>query len=105
MIVGLDENGAGVVYGYDPVGHSTKTKYLATGSSTALIQPFLDNQVGKQNQANPNKEEISLDTALGIVKDCFISASERDIYCGDSAHIVTITKDGFKEEIFPLRKD
>lgn len=105
MVVGLDENGAGVVYGYDPVGHFTITKYLAAGSSTALIQPFLDNQVGKKNQENPSKDEISIDTAMRMVKDCFISASERDIYCGDSAHIVTITKDGFKEELFPLRKD
>jgi 20S proteasome subunit beta 6 len=47
----------------------------------------------------------SLETALKIVKDAFISAGERDIYTGDWVDIAIITKDGIKTERFTLKKD
>lgn len=45
VIAGLDEDGNGVVYSYDPVGHCEKGSYHAGGSSGALLQPLLDSQV------------------------------------------------------------
>jgi 20S proteasome subunit beta 6 len=48
ILAGLDENGKGVIYSYDPVGHVEKHTYRAGGSSVALLQPLLDNQVRKQ---------------------------------------------------------
>lgn len=45
VIAGLDEEGNGVVYSYDPVGHCDKNMYHAGGSSGALLQPLLDSQV------------------------------------------------------------
>lgn len=45
VLAGLDENGQGVVYSYDPVGHCEKNTFEAAGSSGALLQPFLDSQV------------------------------------------------------------
>jgi len=48
IVAGLDESGAGVVYSYDPVGHCERNMYRAGGSSSALIQPLLDNQIGQK---------------------------------------------------------
>lgn len=45
ILGGLDEDGKGCVYSYDPIGHCEVTKYRAGGSAGALLQPLLDNQV------------------------------------------------------------
>ena len=48
---------------------------------------------------------LSLDKAVNLVKDVFISAAERDIYTGDAIVLRIITKDGIKTDEFPLRRD
>lgn len=105
ILVGLDNEGKGCIYSYDPIGHCEKTTYRAGGSAGALLQPLLDNQIGFKNMRNVAESPISLERALGIIKDVFISAAERDIYTGDGIIINIITKDGIKEETFELRKD
>ncbi|CAG9764666.1 unnamed protein product [Ceutorhynchus assimilis] len=105
VLVGLDNDGKGVVYSYDPIGHCEKRTHRAGGSAGALLQPLLDNQIGKKNMLNVKEEPVSQQRALSIIKDVFISAAERDIYTGDSILINIITKDGIKEETFQLRKD
>lgn len=45
ILAGLDTEGKGVVYRYDPVGHTELAPYVAGGSAGALLQPLLDNQV------------------------------------------------------------
>lgn len=107
VLAGLDEEGNGVVYSYDPVGHCEKSTFHAGGSSGALIQPFLDSRIGNKNltpDAIP-KEPLTLDEALRVVKDTFISAAERDIYTGDGVLIKIVTPEGVREESFPLRHD
>lgn len=54
---------------------------------------------------NITPEPLSIEKALTVVKDVFISAAERDIYTGDSIHICIITADGVREEFLQLRKD
>ena len=54
---------------------------------------------------NVPKLPLSQEKAVNLVKDVFISASERDIYTGDEVELHVITKDGVKTERFPLRKD
>lgn len=105
ILAGLDENGQGVVYSYDPIGHCEKTTYRAGGSAGTLLQPVLDSQVGRKNQVNASTEPISKERAIAIIKDTFISATERDIYTGDSVILNIITKDGIVEERLELRKD
>lgn len=107
IVAGIDENGKGYVFGYDPVGNYESFDYQSAGSALALIQPFLDNQVGKKNLENLTKQDfkISLDEALKITKDAFTSGAEREITCGDGVHICIITKDGIREEKMPMRKD
>merc|ERR1739838_1079228 len=60
ILAGLDENGKGCVYSYDPVGHSEKNMYRAGGSAVSLLQPLLDNQVGLKNMENVDKTPISI---------------------------------------------
>jgi len=107
VLAGLDEEGNGVVYSYDPVGHCEKSTFHAGGSSGALIQPFLDSRIGNKNltPAAIPKEPLTLDEALRVVKDTFISAAERDIYTGDGVLIKIVTPEGIREESFPLRHD
>ncbi len=61
-------------------------------------------QVGFLQQPQ-NKRDLTLEETRALVKDCFTVAGERDIYTGDSAQIVTITKAGTSWEDFPLKKD
>lgn len=107
ILAGIDDDGKGVVYSYDPVGHCEQSKYRASGSSCSLIQPFLDNRVGLKNMANVEEGSIDmpLDDALRVVKDVFISAAERDIYVGDRVDIRVITANGVQQMMFDLRKD
>ncbi|CAH1991140.1 unnamed protein product [Acanthoscelides obtectus] len=105
VMVGFDTEGKGCVYSYDPIGHCEKTNYKAGGSAGALLQPLLDNQIAHTNLDKVPKEPLTLEKALALLKDVFISAAERDIYTGDKVLINIITKDGIKEEAFDLRKD
>ncbi|KAJ4426671.1 proteasome subunit beta type-1 [Periplaneta americana] len=105
VLAGLDEEGKGCVYSYDPIGHCELSTYKARGSAGALLQPLLDNQIGFQNMENVTPEPIKMDRAMAILKDVFISAAERDIHTGDSILINIITKDGIKVEKFNLRRD
>lgn len=45
IVGGLDENGRGAVYSYDPVGSYERESFRAGGSASSLLQPLLDNQV------------------------------------------------------------
>lgn len=45
VLGGLDEEGRGCVYSYDPVGNVERKTFTSAGSASSLIQPFLDNQV------------------------------------------------------------
>ncbi|XP_058023121.1 proteasome subunit beta type-1 [Ahaetulla prasina] len=105
IIGGLDEEGKGAVYSFDPVGSYQRDSFKAGGSASAMLQPLLDNQVGLKNMQGMRQLPLSLEKALQLVKDVFISAAERDVYTGDALKICIITKDGIKEESFPLRRD
>eukprot|EP00091_Calanus_sinicus_P022127 TRINITY_DN6881_c0_g1_i2.p1 TRINITY_DN6881_c0_g1~~TRINITY_DN6881_c0_g1_i2.p1 ORF type:complete len:219 (+),score=94.62 TRINITY_DN6881_c0_g1_i2:49-657(+) len=105
ILAGLDENGKGCVYSYDPVGHSEKATYRAGGSAVSLLQPLLDNQVGLMNMENVDKKPISMENAINIIHDVFISAAEREIHTGDGIELNIITKDGVQQQGLPLRRD
>ncbi|KAG6800465.1 proteasome subunit beta type-1 [Apis mellifera caucasica] len=105
ILGGLDENGKGCVYSYDPIGHCEITKYRAGGSAGALLQPLLDNQIGYKNQEGVESVPLTQERAVAIIKDVFTSAAERDIYTGDSIFIKIITSDGIQNFNFALRKD
>ncbi len=109
ILGGLDAEGRGAVYSFDPVGSFEREQYRAGGSGASLIQPLLDNQVGKKNivpGVAANIASLSLDDALKMTRDAFVSAAERDIHTGDYVEIWIITKrDGVRSELYPLRRD
>jgi 20S proteasome alpha/beta subunit len=45
IIGGLDSEGKGAVYSFDPVGSYEREQCRAGGAAASLIMPFLDNQV------------------------------------------------------------
>lgn len=66
---------------------------------------LLSHQVGFKNMQNVQHVPLTLERALRLVKDVFISAAERDVYTGDALRICVVTKEGITEETVPLRKD
>jgi 20S proteasome subunit beta 6 len=104
ILAGIHE-GKGYVYSYDPIGHCERHTYRAGGSSAALLQPLLDNQVGLKNMAVKPDTPLTIDRAVDLVSDAFISAAERDIYTGDGIFISIVTENGIENRKVPLRKD
>ncbi|KAG0169803.1 Proteasome subunit beta type-1 [Apophysomyces sp. BC1034] len=106
VLGGVDDKGVGAVYCYDAIGSYERERYRASGSAASLIQPFLDNQVGRKNQQNASTAPLQLEEAIRIVKDAFTSATERDIYTGDNLQIFIIRK-GQEVEVqnYALKRD
>ncbi|KAJ1331393.1 20S proteasome subunit beta 6 [Microdochium nivale] len=116
ILAGLDEEGKGAVYSYDPVGSFEREQARAGGAAGSLIMPFLDNQVNFKNQFIPGsgighdvkprqvvpleRNEVEI-----LVKDAFDSAVERHIEVGDHLQIMIITKNGIEEKLLSLKKD
>ena len=83
---------------------------LTIGTGHELIQPILDNQIERKHQydadGNPKgRWQLSEAEAVELVKDCFTSAGERDIYTGDHVDICVINKTGMHWERFNLKQD
>ena len=104
VLAGIYE-GKGAVYSYDPIGHVERHTYRAGGSSAALLQPILDNQVGLKNMKEKPDKPLTIERAVDLVTDAFVSAAERDIYTGDGVLISIITENGVETRKIPLRKD
>jgi 20S proteasome alpha/beta subunit len=45
ILAGIDRDGTGAVYSFDPVGSYERESCRAAGAAQSLVQPFLDNQV------------------------------------------------------------
>lgn len=116
ILGGLDEEGKGALYSYDPVGSYEREQCRAAGAAASLIMPFLDNQVNFKNQYVPGSgeghalepralESLSRERVVGLVKDAFTSATERHIEVGDGLQMLVITKNGIEEIYTPLKRD
>jgi len=105
ILAGLDKEGKGAVYSYDPVGSYEREVYRAAGSASSMLQSFLDNQIGQKNLKEKCLGELTKERCIQLIKDIFISAAEREIEVGDGVMIHVITKDGVENELFPLRRD
>ncbi|KAI9809868.1 MAG: hypothetical protein M1825_000301 [Sarcosagium campestre] len=116
ILGGLDEDGKGALYSYDPVGSYEREQSRAAGAASSLITPFLDNQVNFKNQYVPGsgeghalqpREIVPLPRAdvEGLVRDAFTSAVERHIEVGDGLQMMIITNQGVEETYTELKKD
>ena len=96
ILGGIDEEGRGAVYSYDPVGSYERLVCNAAGPAQGLIQPFLDNQVMFRNQNStsttqvPEPGHLSLEEALRLTMDSFTGATERHIEVGDGVEIYVV---------------
>ncbi|KAH8589463.1 putative proteasome component Prs3 [Bisporella sp. PMI_857] len=116
ILGGLDKDGKGAVFSYDPAGCYERSACRVAGAAANLIMPFLDSQVELNNQYIPStlagaelqerpREVFSKDTVIDFVKDAFNNATERHIEVGDGLQMLLVSKDGIKETIVPLKKD
>lgn len=106
ILAGLNEEGKGVIYGYDPVGCVEELQQCSGGAGVTLMQSLLDNQVDKKNMENvDDKKPLTLEEAERLVYDCFVSAAERQIFVGDGICMRIVTKDGIEEKFMALRRD
>lgn len=106
LLGGVDpETGRGVVYNYDAIGSDERVDGSVAGTGGVLMRAFMDNQVDFKNQQGNPKRPLSVDEAVALVKDAFASATERDMFTGDSVDIVVIKSTGITKENMPLRRD
>ena len=116
ILGGLDDEGKGALYSYDPVGSYEREQCRAAGAAASLIMPFLDNQVNFKNQYTPGtgvghdleaRQPIPLprEEVEQLVRDAFTSATERHIEVGDGLQILIVTKMGIEEIYHSLKKD
>jgi len=107
LLCGIDEDGKGAVYSYDPIGSVERVPCQAAGNAEPIIQPFIDNQI---TQAHISKESdrqpLTLERAIGIVKDSFKFAAERESSVGDKIDLI-VAEHGkpIKRVFVPLRED
>jgi len=103
MIGGLDEQGKGALYSYDPVGSYERHMCRAAGAASSLIMPFLDNTVDLKNRYVPGSGEghelreqepkpLPRKDVEELVIDSFTSATERHIEVGDCLQMMVVTK-------------
>jgi 20S proteasome subunit beta 6 len=116
ILGGIDEEGKGALYSYDPVGSYEREQCRAAGAASSLIMPFLDNQVNFKNMYVPGSGEghdlkpvvatpLPKKDVIELVRDAFTSAVERHIEVGDGLQMMIVTKEGIEEVFVPLKED
>jgi 20S proteasome subunit beta 6 len=98
ILGGIEEDGTGAVYSFDPVGSYERETCRAAGAASALVQPFLDNQIYFKNQTPATgaqfPKHLPLTSVLPLVIDSFTSATERHIEVGDGLEIYVVLAKG-----------
>jgi len=98
ILGGIEEDGSGAVYSFDPVGSYEREACRAAGAASSLIQPFLDNQIYFKNQVavsgTSHPKHLPILDVLSLVTDSFTSATERHIEVGDGLEIYVIVASG-----------
>lgn len=100
ILGGIEEDGSGAVYSFDPVGSYEREACRAAGAAQQLVQPFLDNQIYFKNQQPPlgtvggHPTHLPLERVLSLVVDSFTSATERHIEVGDGLEMYVVLAKG-----------
>ncbi|KAJ1852044.1 Proteasome subunit beta type-6 [Coemansia sp. RSA 1822] len=106
ILAGIGPDGRGVAYSYDALGNMKDVTHIAYGSASALVQPFLDNQVGHLNQRGADLDaRLDREQARKVAIDAFTGATERDIYTGDWLEIYIVDANGVHKEVRELKHD
>jgi len=98
ILGGIEEDGSGAVYSFDPVGSYEREACRAAGAASSLVQPFLDNQIYFKNQTpvpgTSHPAHLPLAHVLSLVIDSFTSATERHIEVGDGLEMYVVLAKG-----------
>lgn len=98
ILGGIEEDGTGAVYSFDPVGSYEREACRAAGAAQSLVQPFLDNQIYFKNQTpahgSSHPTHLPLRHVLQLVIDSFTSATERHIEVGDGLEMYVVLARG-----------
>jgi 20S proteasome subunit beta 6 len=107
ILSGIDEDGKGAVFSYDPIGCIERLPYSCSGTGEPLIQPFLDNQVGHLTLSDSaDKPKLTIERATSLIKDAFRLIAEREITTGDQISVVIAEAGKPTKQFFvPLRED
>ncbi len=105
LIIGIDAEGKGAIYGYDAIGSHERLSVASQGSGKSMVQSLLDNQVAAAGKSG-DKSAWNCDVATRLAVDALASACERDIMTGDGAEVIVIKADGTVEtRVVEMRKD
>lgn len=103
-VAGIDKNGIGCVYNYDPVGSYERNSLICTGSAKEALHSILD-ELSNSNDDNglwiknindvfessePVYVDMEMDAAVDMVDRAFRAAAEREAKVGDGIHIWTL---------------
>jgi len=98
ILGGIEDDGSGAVYSFDPVGSYERESCRAAGAAQSLVQPFLDNQIYFKNQVPQpgmtHPKHLPLGTVIQLVIDSFTSATERHIEVGDGLEMFVVLAKG-----------
>jgi proteasome beta subunit len=95
VIAGKNNGGYGI-YSLDPAGGINEEKdFCAYGSGMMFALGVLESNY---------KKDITVKAAKELAKQAILAAIQRDTGSGDGIEIVTITKDGVKQELIKLNE-
>lgn len=107
LLCGIEDDGTGVVFGYDAIGSYKEDGYGCQGSGMEMMSPMLDFVVNRQHDSSyqDGKPNLSEEQAINTVKSAINAVSERDIQTGDAMEIFIIRPGGVERVVEQLRKD
>jgi len=92
IIGGIDPEGPSL-YVLDPIGSLIQDKYTSVGSGAEVAMGLLEAEY---------KDDLTPEEAKNLVTKAIKTAVARDIGSGEGVDLLTITKDGIKEESLKL---
>jgi len=105
-LAGIDPEGNGAVYRYDPVGTIERVNCDIHGAGEAFMQLFLDSQVVWMNKSESTRPPLTIDRAKKILRDGFRAVAERETSTGDKLHLIILAAGKpLEEEVVDLRAD
>jgi len=88
IVGGIDEEGPSL-YVLDPIGSVIQDKYASVGTGAEIAMGLLESEY---------KEDLTMEEAKKLATRAVKTAIARDIGSGEGLDLLTITKEGLKEE-------
>jgi len=88
IVGGIDEDGPSL-YVLDPIGSVIQDKYASVGTGAEIAMGLLESEY---------KEDLTMEEAKKLATRAVKTAIARDIGSGEGLDLLTITKEGLKEE-------